>query len=190
MFTQNYLNYKKGRFMHTNTSSEETIKVVNPGGVNVNAYSAHAFYGDLGGWMRYGRCCDIATVINTETNGWLKIYPGVYFGTGSTPATKADYTLESPLTSGLSITSPSAATESTNGDGVYVFSAPFVVKNTTENEINIWEIGIFTPIQRYTMEYYLALMERTVLTEPITIQPGGSKLVTYKITFNQTLNVE
>lgn len=189
MFTQNYLNYKHDRFMCTNTSSAEMIELVNPGGGTFSAYTSRACYGDLGGWMGYGRCCDIATVKNTETNGFLEINPGVYFGTGSTPAKKTDYTLESPITSGLSIVSPSVVKEIKSGD-VYTFSSIFHVKNTTESELNIWEIGIFTPIERYTNEYYLALMERTVLSEPITIPPGEWKCVTYKITFNQTLNVE
>ena len=137
--------------------------------------------------MDTARCREIAT---GETSG---SYPGVYFGTGSTPANKANYTLESPITSGLSISNGTRLYVD-EGNGIHSYHVTFAVKNTTESEINIYEIGLFSKIElndsSTSAKHCLALMERTVLTEPITIAPGATKLVTYKITFNQTLNVE
>lgn len=121
------------------------------------------------------------------------MYPGVYFGTGSTPANLADHTLQSPITSGLTITNPSRVLLESEKEGQYTLSASYVLTNATEAELNIYEMGVVTPALvggQYGSCLYPVLMERTVLTEPITIPPGASKLVTYKITFNQTLNVD
>lgn len=118
---------------------------------------------------------------------------GVRFGSGSTPATKSDYCLASPITAGLSFTNGSLIWD-TSVPGKYVAKVSHIVTNTSGAEINIYEIGLFGTCHANTTAsspvYFRALFERTVLTEPITIAPGESKMVTYKITFNQTLNVE
>lgn len=187
MFTNNYINFRKGAFLATGSSSSEMYKIINSGGTEKSVFSSYGVQCDLGGWMSNGRCRALVTDKATSRSS---AYPGVYFGTGSTPANKSDYKLESLIESGLQITSPSSAVWTDEGNGKYSIAADFVVRNTTESEINIYEIGIFTPVSNGTSEFYQVLMERTVLAEPITIAPGEPKLVTYKITFNQTLNVE
>ncbi len=196
MFTSNYVKLQNLMFYNNATTS-----FVNCEGATANAYSYNAphYFGNIGHSMKYGRCKSLAATYSASTTVISSIgYPGVYFGTGSTPATKSDYRLESPITSGLTITNPSDLVVDSDGNGKYTFIADFIVRNTTESEINIYEIGVFCPICT-DMGYYnassnvkwaMVLMERTVLDEPITIPAGESKLVTYKITFNQTLNVE
>ena len=147
-------------------------------------------------WMGYARCQAIkATQTSSASNTLADILvaPGVYFGTGSTPANKSDYTLETPITSGLTITKGTPFLSQNNG--IYTYQAAHALANNTEAEINIYEIGLFLPIDSgngstSALMWHNVLMERTVLIEPITIAPGEAKLVTYKITFNQTQNVE
>lgn len=137
------------------------------------------------GWLSRGKCTSLPTTYSSTAGS---AGGGVYFGTGSTPATWNDYTLESPITSGLTISSGGRLPEQ-SGDA-YSYLVTYTLYNTTDADINIYEVGLFSPVSYSDSKHYLALMERTVLTEPITIPAGESKLVTYKITFNQTLNVE
>lgn len=196
MFTNNYIAFQKARFEESYRIGTVT-RLVDAAGSTQNAYTTYFVCTDIGGWMKTARCKEI---VGSVSNSMLSdnTYPGVYFGTGSTPAKKSDYKLESPITSGLAFTNPSALAWTEDGNGKYAASADFVVRNTTEAEINIYEIGLFTPFSwnynfvalTNSMPVNYALMERTVLTEPITIPAGGTKMITYKITFNQTLNVE
>lgn len=193
MFTNNYLAYRKQAFL----GSDNTYYVTADGSSR-KMYRLSIEVADLGRWLSLARCRDILTTSKTESYPDNAVYPGVYFGSGSTPASKADYKLESPITSGLAITNPSALAWTDDGNGKYEVIADYILRNTSDAEINIYEIGVFSPVNSNSNGKYgasdnvwwLALMERTVLDEPITIAPGESKLVTYKLTFNQTLNVE
>lgn len=180
MFTKNYEQFRHMMFFNIYNGNQTFTRET---GATVKAGAQYNYSRDIGANLHQGRCRTVD-----------ESYPGVYFGAGSTPATKNDYTLESPITSGLTITNPSAAAISTEGAGKYIVQSAFIVRNDTDAEINIYEIGFYTTINYYknstTTETYPVLMERTVLTEPINILPGESKVVTYKLTFNQTLNVE
>lgn len=195
MFTQNYRNYRHAMFF--NTDEDGSVTVVDCTGASVRTKLTSGHLADIGTGMRYGRS---GTPSNYSSDYYAPTpyyaLSGVYFGSGSTPANLADYKLESYL-SGLSITSSSVVV-STVGDGQYSATNSYIVRNGNESEVNIYEIGVFTALgnkpydAKIDSDYiaYMCLMERTVLTEPITIPAGESKLVTYKITFNQTLNVE
>lgn len=194
MFTNNYIKLQNLMFY-----ADRNAFVACDGGT-VNAYEYHAphHFGNIGKYMKYGRCRNLEASFAGSTNLFSNNNPGVYFGTGSTPAHKSDYKLENPITSGLAITN-SNSVEVNSGDGNYTISTDYIVRNTTDSEINIYEIGAFGPICTYSGYYSansmgntwsMVLMERTVLTEPITIAPGESKLVTYRLTFNQILNME
>lgn len=194
MFTDNYINFRNALFSAKNYNN--TFKVKDAAGTTVNATVSFGWIYDIGSWMTLAQCKAInATHGSTVITN--KHYQGVYFGSGSTPATKADYQLENPITSGLSITNPSDLVWQNDSDGKYAAIADFLVRNTTEAEVNIYEIGVFVPVTTSSgsaanlqIPVNYVLMERTVLSEPVTIAPGEAKLVTYKITFNQTLNVE
>lgn len=171
MFTKNYINFTRDVFLGKDTSS---VEVISPSGLtqflSVNTYS------QIGHLMRRALCRKYPT----ETN-----LCGVYFGSGSTPATVNDITLEAPIVSGLSITNADKTLLLYDGNGVGTASASYTVKNTTEEEINIREIGCFaTGVGQGTTGAVMTLFERTVLDNPITIQPGVTKLITYKLTFN------
>lgn len=110
---------------------------------------------------------------------------GVVIGTGVTPATPDDYKLESLITSGFSTNNQSAATVSKDATGVSV-SASYWITNTGTTPLVISEIGaVGTVHSRSDANVHdCALLDRTVLETPITINPGESKQVTYTIRFN------
>lgn len=182
MFTNNYIGYQNmafegsgyflGNYVYLTTTSNESQYTYDLGKCQ---------YGNLGYWLIRAKC---STFPVTPSSSSHESCGGVYFGSGSTPATKSDYTLESPISTGLTITNPNVFNCTTNGAGQWVISASYVLTNTTAGEINIYEVGVVTPLYA-SKTYRPFLMERTVLTAPITIAPGEAKLVTYKITFNQ-----
>jgi hypothetical protein len=141
--------------------------------------------------IKSGRCTSMDMELNTSTkpSGSMGGY-GVWFGAGSTPPTEDDYKLESPYVSGLSVVNQTGLDIVQDDDGVYACYACYAVTNTTEAEITIREIGAFGELVTYSSSKYYSkyrlLYERTVLANPITIPPGGSKLVTYKITINHS----
>lgn len=187
MFTNNYMAKKRSEFLgeynkHAFRDWHGESRVVSLYNGSGNAIKWY----DIGQFAT-GRCATVPAANKTAES----VNPGVYFGSGSTPANKADNKLESLITSGLTIASPSAFTESNDGNGKYEFSASYVLTNTSGVEMNIYEVGFVLPIFNASSTYYHpTLVERTVLDEPVTIPAGGTKMVTYKITFNQTLNVE
>lgn len=198
MFTNNYIQFKNAIFY----GKKVEVKACNGSGFTQDPNRADT--PDIGAIMKYGRCgipveprTDHRTSSTFSSYSYYSestLYPGVYFGTGNTPASKADYKLESPIESGLAITN-CGVTSLPEGDGKYTVAASFVLANTSELELNIYEIGLFgmcaySTYSNYTHYGSAVLFDRVVLAEPITVPVGGSKLVTYKITFNQTLQME
>lgn len=196
MFTDNYIKLQKILFC------EDSISMVNCTGEKKSIYNYYAphYYGNIGYSMRYARCQELPGSFATSKNPITATGSpfGVYFGSGTTPASKEDYTLESIITSGLNITNSSAPAVVNPASGKYVVSADFIVRNTSAEDITICEIGIFTPVSTMNSNYEALvsttygtfLMERTVLDEPITIPAGEAKMITYAIEFNQTTGVD
>lgn len=189
MFTNNFIELQKAAFMGTTAAlkrvsgSDVTLRL------SVSTFALNL--AGLGRWLNVGRCSTVTNSVSFSSNsfGNDKGVGGVWFGTSPTPATKEDYSLGSAITSGLTVTSPSSVTQKDEGGGKYTFLSDFIVRNDTEADINIYEIGLFTvPVEGPAA--YSILVERTVLTEPIVIPAGESKLVTYAIRFNQTLSVD
>lgn len=180
MFTNNYLKFRDMMFIG-NTWYAGFKSVPGTTFYGTAQYSGKS--GDIGGQMHLARC----QAMPTESGQYDSSFkPGIYFGSGSTPATKEDYKLESPITAGLAISNPAGFTWVRPSSGVYSATASYAVLNTTAEDITIQEIGNFTPVAESSSKYHFTLMDRTVLDEPIVIAPGESKLVTYKVTFNQT----
>ena len=70
-------------------------------------------------------------------------------------------------------------------NGKYELVMTYLITNNSGSEVNIYEIGVVTPIAKDTYSHYPTLMERTVLTEPITIPAGATRAVEYRVIFNQ-----
>lgn len=195
MFTNNYIAYRAMMFCHATYSSTNypyRLSLYDTYGTERGHNSSYkidlqySVYGDIGYWLTRAKCTTFPEGEKSSNTGT----GGVFFGSGSTPASKDDFRLESPITSGLSIVNQDDLTVTNIDGGKYEISAQYIVTNNTEAEINIYEIGVVSACGSETNKFYPFLMERTVLSVPIVIAPGEVKVVTYKITFNQTLNVE
>lgn len=189
MFTNNFIKLQRMFFLNQNLS------MVKPDGASNTAYHERTLkVSSFGKYMVLGRCRTILSSMDSqESSPDNYIYPGVYFGAGTTAASKDDYTLENPITAGLSISNNNIVEN--NDNGAYMFSANYLLTNTTDAEMTISELGVFLPvaIDSNTSSQYNkfanALMERSVLNNPVVIPPGETKFVTYKLTFNQGENV-
>lgn len=182
MLTNNYHLYCRGR--RSNKSIAGIRKAYD--GSKFTYYPTNTYgianLGDFGVRLNKVQCRAISSA--TDSNG------GVYFGSGSTPANVNDYKLDSPITSGLTIASGGVI--SWEDEHCDYLQNVFAVQNTTESEINIWEIGYFGEVAFSSSDNtgYTTLMERTVLPEPVTIAPMETKVIIYKVAFNRIFNVE
>ena len=171
MFTQNYINLIKTFFIGENHTvqniSNSTITLARD---SVTAGNS-AFISDA---MR-GQC---GTISSSSS--------GMFFGSGTTPATKEDYTLEAPITDGLSITNEMNCDVFMKNEGVYEWATSFILINNTDTDINLSEMGVFSSVYANGSTKHCVMMERTVLKDPVVIPAGGLKLVEYVITFNQS----
>ena len=108
---------------------------------------------------------------------------GVSFGTGTTPATMSDYSIESCLNSTkINVSTPSAVSYS-RGDTFDEYSVSFGVTNITAEAITISEVGLTVGVTSGTPEY-MVLVDRTVLDAPVTIPAHETKHIAYTIRFN------
>lgn len=105
---------------------------------------------------------------------------GVSFGTGTTPPTVNDYSLEATISSGLTVATPSVTTV-TQTDSYLEATVTFGVLASVETTIT--EIG-YKMVCSVPSGSDAFLVDRTVLDEPITIPAGQSKQITYTIRFN------
>lgn len=116
---------------------------------------------------------------------------GVTFGSGTTQPTENDYKLESPISSGISVTRDVYKTV-TSSDKLSV-EIHYSVTNTTGSDITISEIGLkksiyaasvpnisATPILTNTPTLgRVFLIDRTLLDNPVTIHPGDTADLKY-----------
>lgn len=189
MFTQNYINYRHSSFMNR---SDFTGTTISGGALTGLLDEDGARYADIGSYIFIGHAGEPP---NSTTMGGSNTYyyeiGGVYFGSGATPPTKDDYCLESPVSSDTIAVSSGAKTQLSQENGQYIFIGDFIVRNKSDSAVNIQELGCFSQPMKSRGStglhtYYLCLMERTVLDEPVTIPAGESRLITYKLVFNQS----
>lgn len=100
----------------------------------------------------------------------------VRVGTGDTDPTAEDYNIETPA-EGLTVTA--IATEPTQG-GTKIYTA--TIANTTQEDINIKEVGLFLSFFRNNTRRELYMLDRTKVD--ITIPAGETKTYNYEISFN------
>ena len=109
---------------------------------------------------------------------------GVCFGAGTTPADINDYNIKAPITTGLTVTTPSKTTENETAN-YKEYTATYGVTNTKSDAITITEIGLKGLVYSDSSGSSVAiLVDRTVLDAPVTIPAGQSKQITYTIRFN------
>lgn len=110
---------------------------------------------------------------------------GVMIGTGTTPATAGDYKLEAQITTGVTFSGTTNVSYNIDDDGYSMFTTGGV-KNTGTEPIAVSEVGLVCRLYYGTSSSNLCnvLLDRTVLEEPITINPGETKQLTYTIRMN------
>lgn len=100
-------------------------------------------------------------------------YSGVIFGDGNTPPEATDYKL-----SGNMITDFSAVitvTRQRNADGL-IYTFTYNITNTGASDLTIRELAVTIPNIANTKRI---LLSRSLLSTPVTIEPGQTGVVTY-----------
>ena len=111
---------------------------------------------------------------------WSRGSTGVVLGSGSTPPTMDDYTLEEMIESGLSGSVTNTAVDENNN-----VTKTYTITNTSDKDIIIAEIGIHGWAYTQQNKSSIAiLIDRTLLEQPITIPAGGVGIVTYTLGMN------
>lgn len=107
---------------------------------------------------------------------------GVLFGTGGSPVTADDVWL-----SGSMVTNLSCSAAETNGfdeSGAW-YAVKYTLTNNNSEAVTIKEIGLAsTYSSAASSQSHSVLIERTLLDAPITIEPGGTGVIDYKIQMN------
>lgn len=109
---------------------------------------------------------------------------GIYLGTGDTAVTENDYTLASPITSGLSASAPSGAVAYNNGNPY--LNQTYLLTNSTDSDITIREmcevangLGVANP-DTGSFASSPMMIWREVLSTPVTVPANGSAVLTIK----------
>lgn len=138
------------------------------------------------GNTNYGALLDGAmTKLNLGTNFNNQFY-GVVIGTGTTAPTLDDIFIENQITTGLSVANPDRAYVSRTDEAISM-SATYTLKNTTGADITITEIGLVlnkqTASGTTTNAQHTLLVDRTVLSNPVTVPAGETKNLVYTVKF-------
>ena len=112
----------------------------------------------------------------------------VFFGSGIRPVSLDDYCLESVHTNSISISDDIGVTRSiSDSENSVTVEYSYLIENVSDEDILIAEIGLCVPMNSFSSPYtynHPVLIDRTLLTEPVTITPGNTEVVTYTITYN------
>lgn len=102
---------------------------------------------------------------------------GVYFGSGTTPASEDDYTLESLIGSGLTVTQSNT---SIFEEGKMKRRCVYTLTNTSSSNITVGELGVVSLAYSGSgsQTYFLWLRE---VFGPVVIPPGSSQAITLTI---------
>lgn len=153
----------------------------------IKDYNGTSYYtsssGNIGGNNFFSG--EVSSSVNINQFGANSI--GIYIGTGDTAPTPDDYTLESPLTSSsVSRTSTSANASAILDENNNVIGVRRMVtyQNITSDNIVVREIGTFWGAYKDSGgQYSIFLIERTVLDEPVTLEPNGTITVAFDVTY-------
>lgn len=135
--------------------------------------------------IRTGDLSDIysvsGSIYNTEgANGINTVgrFRGIVLGTGTTPPTYGDFTIEAPVeSSGYSNNSYSIS-----ADCQQVLTQSYT--NKSSEDITVTELGFFVS-DEYTNEYCAKVLLTRNVISPVTIKPNETKTFTIKIDYNK-----
>lgn len=155
--------------------------LINTKGNNVTPSTSYPTYSNFGVSMEYAQ-------VQQGLKKWIgsatphSANNGVMFGDGDTPPTENDYALSGNAISNTTITVTPTVTFETDSDGLGVTRGRYVIANISQSPVTIKEVALFAALYAPTSSAYL--MDRTVLTEPLTIEVGGVGILTYEIATN------
>lgn len=132
--------------------------------ISNNAYNSSSSFGQT--------VCSILNAFNQIANSESVGSSTIKVGTGTTAPTADDYNLEDEAT-GVTCDSVSVGL---SGNLTKIYTGTFA--NSTSSDVNITELGLFLK-----NNYYSFMLDRTILSTPITIPAGQSKSITYEIAF-------
>lgn len=112
----------------------------------------------------------------TGDRNYFPGFRGIVFGSGTTPPQKTDYKIENHIADGLTYSNNS--TSETNNVANWVQT----VQNTSGEPITISEVGLFSA---YSSQRLCVLLTRTVLDNPVVLQPNDVKTFTITIDYNK-----
>jgi hypothetical protein len=113
---------------------------------------------------------------STRDRQYFPNYRGIVFGSGTTPPQKTDYKIENHIANGLTYSNNS--TSLTNN----VVNWVQTVQNTSGEPITISEVGLFSA---YGPSSLCVLLTRTVLDNPVVLQPNEVKTFTITMDYNK-----
>lgn len=120
----------------------------------------------------YSRLCFVS-------KEWNYYNSGIILGSGTTPATADDYCLENSL---IDQNISSYTTTVTNIETANGTKTVILIQNVGSSSITIGEIGVWTPLDMNGgTPAGRCLLDRTVLSSPITIEAGGIGQIEYTI---------
>ena len=112
----------------------------------------------------------------TEDKNYFPNSRGIVFGSGTTPPQKTDYKIENHIADGF--TYSNNRTSETNNVANWVQT----VQNTSSEPITISEVGLFSASSKGNL---CVLLTRTVLDNPVVLQPNDVKTFTITIDYNK-----
>ena len=105
---------------------------------------------------------------------------GVVFGTGNNPASINDYWISGDLINNISVLNIYRRYSTENSS---IYTVDYNITNNNSQPITIKEIGVLGIGVYNQSSKALILTERTVLDEPVVIQPNEIGVVSHTITF-------
>ena len=111
---------------------------------------------------------------------------GIYIGSGNSPESDSSYALESKISSGFTANTPTVTCDNDANDNP-VINFDFTITNTGASDLVIKEIGYAQDLKAtttkggYVTSQATFLLDRTVLSNPITIPAGEYAAVRYTL---------
>lgn len=117
--------------------------------------------------------------LTVDNSHFFANYRGIVFGSGTTPPQKTDYKIENHIADRL-IYSNNNTSETNN-----IVNWVQTVQNTSSEPITISEVGLFSS---YNNQKLCVLLTRTVLDNPVVLQPNEVKTFTITIDYNKFID--
>ena len=112
----------------------------------------------------------------TFDSSYYPNFRGIVFGSGTTPPQKTDYKIENHIADGLTYSNNSTSKANNVANWVQT------VQNTSSEPITISEVGLFCAFDDL---HLCVLLTRTVLDNPVVLQPNDVKTFTITIDYNK-----